>query len=404
MDDSSDRPLFDVGGILRRWGDSYVASRPVPTVHRRVIRDLSACRTAVLGGHLEQCDSCGYEHPVYNSCGNRHCPQCQSRLARRWLRDRMAEVLPIPYFHCVFTIPDTFNVLVPRNERVVYGLLFRAAWQTLEHFFKRRLGGTPGVTAVFHSWGQTLWLHPHVHCIVTGGALSSDRQAWISTGSEFLFDVFALAAEFKRRFCRLLRRADLVYADSASQYSERAVFDSFLEEQEARNWVVYCKKPFAGPESVLEYVSRYTHRVAISNRRIEDVSDDGTVTFAYQNYRQCDGEGRASRKTMQLDAHEFIRRFLLHVLPPRFRKIRMYGILAGHEKFAKLTICCELLGANADPPESDQTTVEVDHERVCPQCGNGQMRPAGTLAPQLTPELTVVQVRAPPRAGYRHAA
>jgi hypothetical protein len=365
-----------------------------------VIRDLSVCRTAALGGHLEQCDSCGYEHPAYNSCRNRHCPQCQSQLARRWLSDRLSEALPVPYFHCVFTIPDSFNALVPRNERVIYGLLFRAAWETLKHLFERDLGVEPGVISVFHSWGQTLWLHPHVHCIVTGGGLSFDGQRWVSTSSEYLFDVFELSAEFRRRFCRLLRRKKLEIVGTGAKYSDRAEFDRLVSEQEARDWVVHCKPPFAGSESVLEYVSRYIFRVAISNHRIEDVSDDGTVTFSYQDNRERDGEGGVSRKSMQLAALEFIRRFLLHILPPNFRKIRMYGILGGREKAAKLRRCRELLGVDPDSVESESPPSESEAERLCPHCGKGRMWHAG----ELRPSLVLVYGRGPPLTRFLDAA
>jgi len=394
------RPFFSVGGIFRRWGPEYEASHAVPTFQRRVIRDLSVCRTAALGGHMEQCDSCGYEHPAFNSCGNRHCPQCQSRLARRWLSDRLSEALPVPYFHCVFTIPDSFNELVPGNERVIYGLLFRAAWQTLKHFFDRDFGVEPGVIAVIHSWGQTLWLHPHVHCIVTGGGLSKDGQRWVSTSRDYLFDVFELSAEFKRRFCRLLRRRKLDIIGASSGYSDREEFDRLVSEQEARDWVVHCKPPFAGSESVLEYVSRYTYRVAISNHRIEDVSDDGTVTFSYQDNRESDGEGRVSRKSMQLDALEFIRRFLLHVLPGGFHKIRMYGILGGREKASKLRRSRELLGVEADSADPESSPPEPEAERLCPQCGIGHMRHAG----ELTPSLVLVHERGPPLTRFLDAA
>lgn len=396
------RPLFSVGGIFRRWGPEYESSRAVPTFHRRVIRDLSVCRTAALGGHLEQCDSCGYEHPAYNSCRNRHCPQCQSRLARRWLSDRLSESLPVPYFHCVFTIPDSFRVLVPGNERVIYDLLFRAAWQTLKHLFQRDLGVEPGVIAVLHTWGQTLWLHPHVHCIVTGGGLSLDGQRWISTSSEYLFDVYELSAEFKRRFCGLLRRrrGKLKLAGAASKYSDPAEFGSLVSEQESRNWVVHCKPPFAGSESVLEYVSRYTFRVAISNHRIEDVSADGTVTFSYQDNRESDGEGVVSQKSMQMEALEFMRRFLVHVLPVGFRKIRMYGILGGQDKASKLRRCRELLGVAPESAAAESPPSESEAERLCPHCGSGRMRPAG----ELSGSLVLVYERGPPLTRFLDAA
>jgi len=305
---------------------------------------------------------------------------------------------------CVFTIPDTFNCLVPGNERIVYSLLFRAAWQSLKRLCKLHLGGEPGVIAVLHTWGQTLWMHPHIHCVVTGGALSADRTDWVSSGSDFLVDVFKLSAEFRKRFCRLLRRADLVYRGEASVYADRTAFEAFLDQQEARDWVVFCKKPFAGPEKVLEYISRYTHRVAVSNRRLLDVAEDGTVTLAYQDYRQLDAKGRALQTSLQLSAEEFIRRFLQHVLPPGFRKIRMYGLLAGAEKPAKLAACRNLLGAGGatEPAVEDDSAGEDDaaHTHVCPRCGDGHMHVSGPL-PSADPKG---DSRAPPRRELSHAA
>jgi hypothetical protein len=304
----------------------------------------------------------------------------------------------------VFTIPDTFNVLVPRNERVFYNILFKAAWQALKYLCGKRFGGEPGAIAVLHTWGQTLWLHPHVHMIVTGGALSNDRTNWASGSEEFLVDVFELSAEFRKRFCRLLRRAKLTFRGDAARYADPAAFSEWLDHQEARDWVVFCKKPFSGPETVLEYISRYTHRVAVSNRRLLNVSDEGTVTLAYQDYRRMDAEGRPLQTSVDLGAEEFIRRFLQHVRPPGFRKIRAYGILAGSEKSAKLAACRELLGAEsaAEPAAEDDGPAEDDSDcaHVCPRCGQGRMRPSAPL-PGSDPDYR--RGRAPPPEA-RHAA
>lgn len=275
-----------VGAVLRRSGPAYSQTHPVPTHQRKAIRALAACWTAALGGHLETCDECGHERPVYNSCGNRNCPTCQGKLARRWLSQRLDDLLNTVYFHCVFTIPDTFNVFVLYNERVVYDALFKAASGTLSAFARRELEGQLGMIGVLHTWGQTLWLHPHVHFVVTGGALSDDRTRWRSSAPDYLFDVFELSAKFRRRFCKILRRAKLVFHGDAAVYSDRAQFEALLDEQEQRDWVVYAKKPFAGPRQVFEYISRYTHRVAVSNRRLTDIGSDGTVTFTYRDYRE----------------------------------------------------------------------------------------------------------------------
>ena len=205
-----------VGEIIRGWAPEYTRTHPVTAQQRRLLRTLGECRTAALGGHLEKCDNCGHERPVYNSCGDRHCPTCQGKLARDWLTERLADVLNTPYFHCIFTLPEEFNALVPYNQRAMYDLLFRATVQTLKSFARKRLGVELGIIAVLHTWGQVLWLHPHVHCIVTGGGLSFDRQRWVSTGAKFLFDVRELSAEFRRRFCALLRRTQLRFEGDAA--------------------------------------------------------------------------------------------------------------------------------------------------------------------------------------------
>jgi hypothetical protein len=318
MNALGNRTEHDIGEILRNWGPEYSRTHPMTAGQRRVMRALAECRTAALGGHLEQCDACGHERPVYNSCGDapspkrygatsRHCPTCQGQLARAWLAARLDDVLNTAYFHTIFTLPDGFNGLVAYNAPVMYNLLFRAASDALRHLARRRLKAELGIVAVLHTWGQALWLHPHLHCIVTGGGLSRDRARWVSTGADFLFDVVELSNEFRRRFCRLLlARPGLVFAGEAAALAPRAAFEAFVGEQAQRPWVVFVKKPVRGPRQVLEYLSRYTHRVAISNRRILDVTDDGTVRFQYQDWRDRDYRDRPRQKTMTLSAVEFI--------------------------------------------------------------------------------------------------
>jgi len=377
MDTAQARTEFSVGGILRDWGEEYRRTHAVTTDEVRAMEALVACRTAALGGHLEQCEGCGFERPVYNSCGSRHCPQCQGKLARRWLKRQMADLLPVPYFHVVFTVPAALEVLVVGNRRLFYGLLFRAVSQALLHLAKRHLDGEPGVVAVLHTWGQRLWLHSHVHCLVTGGALSRDGQRWTSTGEAFLFDVFELSAEFRKCFCRLLRRAPLRFAGDSAPLADPAALKALLDAQEARSWVVYCKRPFAGPEQVLEYISRYTHRVAISNGRLQDVAADGTVRFGYKDYQDKDGASQPREKAMRLPAMEFIRRFLQHLLPAGFRKIRFYGLLAGKGKAQRLATCRRLLEATvqavdvARNPTADgaEDATAGESPTVCPRCG-----------------------------------
>ena len=244
------------------------------------------------------------------------------------------------------------------------------------------------MVALLHTWGQTLWLHPHVHFLVTGGALSDDMTRWRSTGADRLFDVYELSADFRKRFCRLLRRAHLVFRGDGAAYADRAVFEAFIDEQEAREWVVYSKKPFAGPAQVLEYISRYTHRVAISNRRITDVTDSGEVTFTWKDYRNAGPDGRAPELPMSLPATEFIGRFLRHILPRGFRKVRMYGILAGGNRAEKIAAARALLGPAELPEPADGTAEppEVD-PALCPECGVGTMRPVRPLPSRPRPKV-----------------
>jgi hypothetical protein len=409
MDTAGARPEFSVGGILRDWGAEYRRTHTATTAEARAMAALGACRTAALGGHLEQCEACGYGRPVYNSCGNRHCPRCQGKLARRWLKRQMAGLLPVPYFHAVFTIPAALEVLAPGNRRLFHGLLFRAVWQALRRLSRLHLDGAPGVVAVLHAWGQTLWPHSHVHCVVTGGALSGDGRRWKDTGKAFLFDVHELSAEFRRHFCRLLRRAPLRFAGEAAPLADAGVFAAWLAEQEARPWVVYCKRPFAGPEQVLEYISRYTHRVAICDRRLQDVGAEGTVRFSYKDYHGQDAAGQPREKSMRLPAVEFIRRFLLHLLPAGFRKIRFYGLLAGKGKAGRLAACRRLLGAAPpSPPAADSAEPDGKEEppAVCPRCGATMAilallpAPGRGAAPSAVP--TAAGATGPPEV--RHAA
>jgi hypothetical protein len=384
------RTEFDVGEIFRRWGPAYSRTHPMTAQQRKVMRILAMCRTSALGGHLERCDRCGRERPVYNSCGERHCPTCQGALARKWLERRLEDVLNTAYFHTIFTLPDTFDCLVAGNEATLYDLLLRAAADALKALAQKHLDGQPGIVAILHTWGQTLWLHPHVHCIVTGGALSADRRRWRSTGPTGLFDVYELSAAFRDRFCALLRRARLVFTAETGHLAERTAFEGFVDGQQARDWVVYCKPPVAGPQQVLEYISRYTHRVAISNRRIVDVTDEGRVTFAYKDYADRDAAGNPRGKTLTLTAVAFIGRFLRHVLPRGFRKIRTYGILAGRDSQAKLAASRALLG----PVEQPETVSEADDApssaaECCPHCGGNSMRRVATLHPQRAPPVVL---------------
>jgi len=331
---------------------------------------------------MEQCEQCGHERPVYDSCGDRHCPTRKGTRASEWLARHLEDVLNTPYFHCIFTIPEQFNPLVAYNQQVIYEILFRATVGTLRAFGRKRLGAELGIIAVLHTWGQMLWLHPHLHCIVTGGGLSFDRLRWVSTGPTFLFDVVELSRAFRTRFCNLLRQAKLCFEGEAAGLADPAAFNALVDAQEKRDWVVHSKKPVRGPRQVLEYISRYTHRVAIANRRILDVAEDGTVRFEYKDWRDQDWRGRPRSKELTLGAVEFIGRFLRHVLPCGFRKVRAYGLLAGRDKAQKLAACRALLGAVEAPPDVEAVLPPLGEDPgCCPCCGHGPMRPVGRLNP-----------------------
>jgi len=374
------RPRLELADIVRAHGEGYRRTRRLATVQHRALRAIAACRTAVLGGHRETCDHCGATRLTYNSCRNRHCPKCQTLTKERWLAARKADLLPIPYFHVVFTLPHDLNALAQGNPRVIYTLLFRAAADTLLTFGRdpRYLGGTIGITAIIHTWGQTLAQHLHLHCLVTGGALAANGSQWITGRSSFLFPVRALSIVFRAKYLDGLQRAhdagQLTFAGGTAHLAGRGAFAAFVGQLRALDWIVYAKRPFAGPEQVLDYLGRYTHRVALSNDRLVD-HRDGCVRFRWKDYADHD-----RIKVLKLDADEFLRRFLLHVVPRGFMRIRHFGLLANRTRRATLTRCRDLLGqpppADA-PPESAAVMLlrltGVDLAR-CPVCGEGRMQ------------------------------
>ncbi len=363
----------DLGEILRRYGPSYCATRLVSPLQKKVVRALTSCRTAALGGHLEACDHCGKQRAVYHSCRNRHCPKCQRLAQMSWLEARRADLLPVDYFHVVFTLPHELNRLALFCPRIVYDLLFRAASDTLATFAKdpKRLGGTLGITAILHTWGQNLSLHPHLHCVVTGGALAADGARWIPTRHKgFLFPVRALGKVFRAKYLEGLQRA----FEDGELGSDETV-PALLQILRQHDWVVYAKPPFAGPERVLAYLGSYTHRIAISNSRIQNMEND-RVCFRYRDYADD-----RRMKVMDLSAEEFIRRFLLHVLPTGFVRMRHYGLLANRFRKQRIAQCRRLLDAEEpEAPPVDDSPVEkllrltgVDL-LCCPSCSEGRMR------------------------------
>ncbi len=380
LNKATEKPQYEIAEIFLKYGDAYKRQNPVSAHYRKVMHAISVCRTNYLGGHKERCDTCGYEQPVYNSCRNRHCPKCQGITARKWLVERMKEVLNIPYFHEVFTIPHGFNILVPYNEQIIYNILFKSASETLLSFGRKKFGAQIGITAILHTWGQNLSRHIHLHCIVTGGALSANKKYWISCDKEFLFDVYELSEKFRKCFCRKLRKSfnKLSFNHKAAELINPTIFERLVKEQEEKEWVVYSKKPFAGPKSVLEYMSRYTHRIALSNRRIKNISDNGEITIDYKDYKAEDESGVAPHKELQLSSEEFIRRFLQHILPENFVKIRFYGFMGGRDRKNNIAACKEILKTEVEIIKTEENFIEKE-ENICPCCGKGQMVKHATI-------------------------
>lgn len=379
-----DRPKLEVADIFRRYGPAYRQKHAgsLSRGQRRVISAIELCRTAALGGHLEQCDSCGHQRPAYNSCRNRHCPKCQSLARAKWLEDRQAELLPVEYFHVVFTVPEEIAVLAYQNKQVVYDILFRATAETLRTIAAdpKHLGAEIGFLAILHTWGQNLLFHPHLHCVVPGGGISPDGKHWIACRPGFFLPVRVLSRLFRRLFLEHLQAAfdagRLRFFSSLERLRDPKTFAAYLAPLRQAEWVVYAKPPFGGPEQVLNYLGRYTHRVAISNNRLLDI-DHGKVTFRWKDYRHHD-----QQKAMTLEAHEFIRRFLLHILPDAFQRIRHYGFLGHRFRQAKLTLCRRLLGvaSTLTAPSPDKPDYRDLYEKLtgkslrqCPVCQQGQM-------------------------------
>jgi len=371
------RPLVEVADILRAHGETYAAGHAVSALQAAVLRRLAVCRTAALGGHRDACSRCGYTRVSYNSCRDRHCPKCQGVKRAQWLHKRLERLLPVEHFHVVFTLPAALNPLALYHPRRLYDLLFSAASQTLLTLAadRKRLGADIGVTALLHTWGQNLLFHPHLHCVVTGGGLSPDGRRWIAARRGYLLPVKVLGRLFRGKFLAGVKEAydagQLTLGGSVTALADPQVFRRWLDALYRQDWVVYAKRPFGGARQVFRYLGRYSHRVAIANSRLLTLAD-GQVSFHWKDYAD---DHRT--KVMRLTADEFIRRFLLHVLPKRFVRIRHYGLLAGRNVATRLARCRQLLGA---PKESSvESRVErtwLDRFREgtgqdlthCPQC------------------------------------
>jgi hypothetical protein len=377
------RPRLEVADVFRDHGEDFLDryGDTLSPERRRALRDIAACRTAALGGHIEGCDQCGHQRIAYNSCRNRHCPKCQATAAAQWMEAREAELLPVEYFHVVFTLPPALGPIALQNPREVYNILFRAAAETLQQIAAdpEHLGAEIGFLAVLHTWGQNLQHHPHLHCVVPGGGLSLDGSHWVACRPGFFLPVRVLSRLFRGKFLALLGKAfaqgKLSFHGKLRVLADAGEFQRRLTASAQTEWVVYAKPPFGGPGQVLKYLARYTHRVAISNRRLVAL-EDGEVQFQWKDYAHGGGQ-----KTMTLKAIEFIRRFLLHVLPSGFVRIRHYGFLANRVCREKLALCRALLGVETtlEPvaPETaaaPQETVEGQAvTKVCPSCGVGRI-------------------------------
>ena len=370
------RPPLEVADILHRHGDAFRRARAgrLSLGQLKVMSAIEACRTARMGGHVARCDDCGHLAIAYNSCRNRHCPKCQGAAAKAWLADREADLLPVAYYHVVFTLPAAIGAIAFQNKAVVYDLLFKTAAETLLTIAAdpKHLGARIGLTAVLHTWGSALTHHPHAHCIVPGGGLSPDGR-WIACRPGFFLPVRVLSRLFRRLFLDRLGEAHaqgkLTFFNDLAPLAEPTDFKAHLAPLRRAEWVVYAKRPFGGPEAVLAYLARYTHRVAIANSRLIALDERG-VTFRWKDYRaRSAAVGNAWIKTMTLPADEFLRRFLLHVLPDGFHRIRHYGFLASARRAANIDHIRSLLGAAEDDEPPPPTATE--DKTPCPCCGGG---------------------------------
>jgi len=381
------RPALEVADIFRDHGAAWrEANRGhVSLAQMKVMSAIESCRTAALGGHVARCEDCSHTTIAYNSCRNRHCPKCQGAAAREWMEERESELLPVPYFHIVFTLPAAIGDIAYQNKRVIYDLLFKVSADTMLTIAAdpKHLGARIAITAVLHTWGSAMTHHPHVHMIVPGGGLSLDGERWIAAKANFLLPVLVLSKLFRRLMLEKLLAAHtagkLVFFGEHAHLAEATAFAAFLKPLKKTRWFIYSKRPFAGPGAVLAYLSRYTHRVAISNRRLI-AADAMSITFKVKDYR-VEGPGRYT--TMTLSPGEFIRRFLLHVLPKGFHRIRHYGLLAGTAKAEMVAKARELLAVPATEPEADQD-VATEHVQPCPYCG-GRMIVIETFEPGTHP-------------------
>jgi hypothetical protein len=373
------RPALELAEVVRRHGHRLV---DVSGEQRRILRAIASCRTAALGGHVEACDHCHYRRIAYNSCRDRHCPRCQASARARWVEARAEELLPVEYFHVVFTLPDAFDALALRNKRVVYNVLFDAVARTLLEVAAnpKHLGARIGFLAILHTWGQNLALHPHVHCVVPGGGIAiDDGSRWVACRAGFFLPVRVLSRVFRGKFIDGLKRARAgARGKLIGVVEDRRAFERLIDESVKHDWVVYAKPPFGGPAQVLKYLARYTHRIAISDRRLVAIGER-SVTFTWKDYRRHDGSGGHRPRTMTLDGGEFLRRFLMHAVPRGFVRIRHFGLLANRVRAANLSICRRLIAAPPLPAIRCDATPRLPSS--CPICQRGHLIAGPNLSP-----------------------
>jgi hypothetical protein len=376
--------MIEIQDILNDFGLKFQKEHKLSAQQQKAINDISSCRSAALGGHIDQCDLCGHVQISYNSCRNRHCPKCQNLNRERWLFDREQELLDVGYFHIVFTIPASLNPLALRNQKIIYPILFRAASESLRELAAdpKYLGADIGLLAVLHTWGQNLMDHPHVHCLVPGGGLSPSGLRWINSSKKFFIPVKVLSRKFRGKFLAFLEETklngDLQFIGQIAYLNDPGNYRALIDGLYQTEWVVNSKKPFASATHVLRYLGRYTHRVAISNHRIVSCDEEGMVTFKYRDYRDN------KQKLMTVTAQEFIRRFLLHILPSRFVKIRYYGIFGNRVRKIKIRLCQKLLNMKLKP-YLKLTTRELiirltgKDPCLCPACQTGHLHRSASL-------------------------
>lgn len=380
--------MFELQEIFKKYGADYEKIRKLTLNQQKAVYCIKACRTSEMGGHVDACDECGCYQISYNSCRNRHCPKCQTLAKERWINDRKQELLPVQYFHVVFTIPDIINPIAMSNQKAIYSILFKAASETLLELAgdKKYLGAQIGFTSILHTWGQNLMYHPHIHCIVPGGGLTPTSK-WISSKKDFFIPVKVLSRKFRGKFLYYLKdswnESKLVFHGSTENLVLEQDFQSMINKLYSVEWVVYCKEPFKGPECVVEYLGRYTHRVAISNNRILSV-ENGQITFKWRDYKDNNKE-----KLMTISVMEFIRRFLLHILPEGFVKIRHHGLLSNRNKSKKIKLCKRLTGAKYNNScfkklSVKEIMIELTGRDItkCPHCKSGILRRVRTFSKQ----------------------